>query len=286
MFIAMTDSLIKKIAVISMVRNDSFFTPKWIDYYGSQFGFENLYLILDGDDQPLPSKHEQINIIREAHKRMGRAQGDRYRARLVSGIARNLFKEYNVVIAHDIDEFLVVDPARKQSLEQYLQNDFNRSSLSALGLDVGQHLDYESAIDASIPFLQQRKYAHVSARYTKAVVATKPVRWGSGFHRVKGKNFKIDPNLYLFHFGMVDYEHCKQKIVDQELKKSGWKGHFNRRYRLFDIIQKKNPMPGDDFFITARKRQTLFRPLFALNKPGMLKEKPVVEIPERFRHII
>ncbi len=284
--IDMTKSPEKKIAAISMVRNDSFFTPKWIDYYGSQFGFKNLYLVLDGHDQPLPSKHEQINIIHKAHEPMGRAKGDRYRARLISGIAKDLFNEYSVVIAHDIDEFLVIDPAHEQSLAQYLQNDFNRSSLSALGLDVGQHLERESQIDASLPFLKQRKYAHVSARYTKAVVATKPVRWGSGFHRVKGKNFHIDPNLYLFHFGMVDYEMCKQKISDQELNKSGWSGHFNRRYQLFDLILKKKPISGNDFFGTARKRQTLFRPLFAINKPGMLKEKPVVEIPERFRDII
>ena len=41
----------KSIAVVSMVRNDSFFADKWITYNGSQFGYDNLYLFVDGMDQ-------------------------------------------------------------------------------------------------------------------------------------------------------------------------------------------------------------------------------------------
>lgn len=276
----------KKIAVISMVRNDDFFTPKWIDYYSGQFGARNLYLVLDGMDQPLPGNHDRINIIREVHKPMARLKGDMYRARLVSDIAKRLFDTYDIVIACDIDEFLVCDPASGKTLAAYLSQPFKRSSLSALGLDVGQHLDHEEEIDFSKPFLQQRRYAHVSARYTKANVALHPVQWGSGYHRVKGKNFFIDPNLFLFHFGMVDYSYCKNKISDKELNQRGWTQHFNRRFSLFKIIKEKQAIHGDLFFGKARKRQTLFRPFFSLNKPGMLREKPVIEIPERFKNIV
>jgi hypothetical protein len=282
----MTTGTTKKIAAISMVRNDNFFVHKWIDYYGVIFGLKNLYLVIDGYDQPLPEKHELINIIQTEHTPMKRSKGDRYRARLVSDIAKKLFDNYDIVIAHDIDEYLVVDPDCGQSLSEYLQKPFTTSSVSALGLDVGQHPDKETAIDPSLPFLQQRSFAHVSARYTKAIVATRPITWGSGYHRVKGKNFSIDPNLFLFHFGMVDLEMCKQKIEQSELKKSGWSGHFNRRFQLFNLIAKQQAIPGDDFFASARKRQNRCRPIFALNKPGMLKEKPVIKIPERFKNVI
>jgi hypothetical protein len=282
----MTTGTTKKIAAISMVRNDNFFVHKWIDYYGVILGLKNLYLVIDGYDQPLPEKHELINIIQTEHTPMKRSKGDRYRARLVSDIAKKLFDNYDIVIAHDIDEYLVVDPDCGQSLSEYLQKPFTTSSVSALGLDVGQHPDKETAIDPSLPFLQQRSFAHVSARYTKAIVATCPITWGSGYHRVKGKNFSIDPNLFLFHFGMVDLEMCKQKIEQSELKKSGWSGHFNRRFQLFNLIAKQKAIPGDDFFATARKRQSLYRPIFAINKPGMLKEKPVIKIPKRFKNII
>jgi len=276
----------KKIGIVSMVRNDRFFIPKWIDYYGRQLGYENLYLILDGHDQAFPEGHDSINVIRIPRKKLNRDRGDRNRIDVISCFVKALFFRYDLIIAHDIDEILIADPAQNLTLADYLQRQVRSASLSALGLDVGQHLDLEQPIDPARPFLEQRSFAHVSARYTKAVVATRPLTWGAGFHRVRFKNFHIDPNLFLFHFGMVDYGISKAKMEDESLLHSGWQGHLDRRFELFDLITKKKPVDGDAFFKQARRRQSLFRPLFALNKPGMLIEKPVIRIPERFRSIV
>ncbi len=269
-----------------MVRNDQFFIPRWIEYYGKELGHENLFLLVDGHDQPLPENHAAINVIRLPREKQSRSRGDRNRIDLISNFSRALFLRYDLIIAHDIDEILVPDPARGMSLAGYLQRSVRYASLSALGLDVGQHLGLEEPIDPSRPFLDQRSYAHVSARYTKAVVAFRPLRWGSGFHRVRYRNFHIDPNLFLFHFGMVDYDISKKKMEDPSLLNAGWGGHLDRRYELFDLITKKSAIDGDAFFAQARRRENLFRPLFALNKPGMLPEKPVIRIPERFRGIV
>lgn len=269
-----------------MVRNDRFFIPKWMEYYGAQLGLENLYLILDGHDQAFPEGHETINAIRIPRQKLNRASGDKNRIKVISNFVKALFPRYDLIIAHDIDEILVVDPDQHLTLADYLQRRIRSASLSALGLDVGQHLDLEQPIDPARPFLEQRSFAHVSARYTKAVVATRPLTWGSGFHRVRFRNFHIDPNLFLFHFGMVDYAISKGRMEDESLLHAGWQGHLDRRFELFDLITKKTPVDGDGFFKQARRRQSLFRPLFALNKPGMLSEKPVIRIPERFRHIV
>lgn len=276
----------KKIGAVSMVRNDQFFIPKWIDYYGKELGHENLFLFIDGHDQPLPEDHAAINVIRLPRQRLNRSRGDRNRIDLISNFTKSLFLRYDIVIAHDIDEALVADPARGLSLSDYLQKPVKSASLSALGLDVGQHLEIEKPIDHSRPFLEQRSFAHVSARYTKAIVAFRPLRWGAGFHRVRYRNFHIDPNLFLFHFGMVDFDISRRKMEDQSLLDAGWRGHLDRRYELFDLITKKSPVDGDAFFEQARRRESIFRPLFALNKPGMLTEKPVIRIPERFRSIV
>jgi hypothetical protein len=253
----------KKIAIISMVRNDEFFISKWINYYGAQFGNENLFLILDGLDQPLPEAHEKINVLKLPHRTFGRARGDRNRSEIVSFLGRALFCRYDIIIAHDIDEYLVVDPFQNQSLAGYLQRPVASASLSALGLDVGQHRGSEMPIDPTRPFLEQRSFAHVSARYTKPVVATAPLTWGSGFHRVRGRNFRIDPNLFLFHFGMVDYNRSAAKMEDQSLKNAGWSAHLGRRYYLFDLIEKKQAIEGDDFFKKARLRDS-FPSVFCL----------------------
>jgi len=55
----------KPIAVISMVRNDSFFTEKWISYYGKHLGFEHLYLFLDGMDQKVPRTLHRIKEFKK-----------------------------------------------------------------------------------------------------------------------------------------------------------------------------------------------------------------------------
>ena len=282
----MVGSGLPKIAVISMVRNGSFFAVKWIKYYGRQLEPGNLFLIIDGHDQSLPEGHEHINLIRLPRREQSRSGGDRSRARLISNLARSLFNRYDIVIAHDIDEFLLIDPAIERTFPEYFNRPIRTSSLSALGLDVGQHLKEEKPLDLSRPFLEQRRYAHVSARYTKAVVATRPITWGSGFHRVKGRNFHIDPYLYLFHFGMADYHTSLEKLNDESLLKVGWQGHLDRRFELFNLIREADAINGDDFFAKARRRQSLYRPLYALNKPGMLREKPIVIIPERFRGVI
>lgn len=275
-----------RVAAVSMMRNDSFFVSKWIEYYSQQLGAKNLFLILDGHDQEIPANAKDINVIRLPHRKLNRARGDRNRARLVSFFAKSLFCRYQVVVAHDIDEILVVDPNQGMGLVDYLLRPTRFASRSGLGLDVGQHIDIEDEIDSAKPFLDQRSFAHVSARYTKPVVAYKPLRWGSGFHRVKGKNFRIDKNLFLFHFGMLDFKKSKAKIGDQSLHKAGWQGHLDRRLFLFELIRNGKALDGDSFFPKARFRQSLFRPVYAINKPGVLRERPIVKIPERFKGVV
>ena len=281
----MKDNINKNIAVLSMARNDNFFISKWVDYYGQIFGFNNLFLILDGFDQPSPEKAEKINFIKIPHIKYGRSTGDRNRALIISKFAKTLFHRYDIVIACDIDELLVVDPNVNLTLFEYLQKPIYSSSLSALGLDVGQNRNNEKSINPKKCFLEQRNFAHVSARYTKPIIATRPLTWGSGLHRIKGKNFKIDPNLFLFHLGMVDYEIAQKKIGDKALLKDGWKRHFDRRYKLFMLIENSSPIDGDSFFDKARKKQSCFRPFYAINKPGNLKGNPIIKIPSRFKSI-
>ena len=276
----------KPIAAISMVRNDTFFADKWISYYGAQLGYENLYLFVDGMEQTLPKEAKKINCFQIPHTPYPRAQGDKKRAKKISDFAQSLYPQYRAVLAMDIDEFLVVDPKTKLSLKAYLQQNFTTSSRSALGLDVGQHPQLEQAIELQKPFLSQRSFAQVSDRYTKPVVSLKPLRWGSGFHRIKGKNFTLDPNLYLFHFGLVDLKHIQQKTEESELLTSGWKGHFDRRLKLYHALEHQPVQEADSFFEKARNYFTKKRKWYAWNKPAPLKDPSVIKIPKRFQTLV
>ena len=262
------------------------FLRKWVAYYGAALGPENLYLILDGDDQPRPEA-PGVNLLVHQHVALDRVAGDKHRAGRLSDLAARLFQGgYDMVIATDIDEYLIADPATGMGLAAYLSSRPARGGVSALGLDVVQHVRRESTLDPARPWLAQRRFAQVSARYTKASIAFRPLRWGSGMHRIKGRDFHIDPNLYLIHTGMIDRRASGQIGADGGRRAAGWDKHHARREALFDIIATARPEPADRFFARARRRMTWRRPLYALNKPGSLPPPAVIELPERFRSLL
>ncbi|MBO4700480.1 MAG: glycosyltransferase family 2 protein [Alphaproteobacteria bacterium] len=270
----------KKIAAITMARNDEFFLSRWVKYYGHELGQKNLYIILDGTDQTPPKNAKGANIIKMPHTDMNRAAGDKYRIGQVSDLAAKLFKKYDIVIGCDCDEFLIVDPKTKKSLSQYLAESKYRTTVSGLGLDIGQDINHEKKLDQKKPMLAQRGRALLSTRYTKPVVLFRPARWGSGFHSVHGANFHIDKNLYLLHFGAVDMEMLLTKAIKRG---PDWVNHLRRRGNGTINLVTKKCAHGEIYIKIARGIQRIFRPIYALDKPGMLGIKWVVKIPSRFK---
>jgi hypothetical protein len=270
----------KRIAVLTSVRNDTMFLDRWIAHYGAAFGVQSLFVFVDGLDQPRPKA--DVNVIQMPFVQRSRTAGDKSRARKASALAKILFESFDLVIATDVDEFLVVDPATNQSLADYLSAMPDRSCTSALGLDVAQHLTLEAPITDG-PFLDQRGFAKISDRYTKALILSKPLSWGSGQHRVKSRNFTIDPNLYLFHFGSVDADVATARANDGDRIAEGWTNHQARRTALFDEITTAKPIDGDQRFASARREMNRRRPIYAWNKPGKLSQDAVIRIPDRFR---
>jgi len=276
----------KKIAAVTMARNDDFFLTRWIAYYGRELGEKNLYIYLDGVDQPIPANAGEANVIHCERVAEHVVKAEKRRLGFLSDMAAELLKTYDLVIGVDADEFLVVDPHCKLSLAQYLSATKINPCVSGLGFDIGQHLDLEPTLDYSRLFLEQRAYALLSSRYTKPSVISKPVRWGSGFHRVKGHNFRIDPNLYLFHFGSVDMEMIRMRFQDKDRMATGREKHIQKRAKTMHIISAKKALTNEKWLTFARWFQTIVRPVFAWNKPSMAFFDLVVKVPERFKGII
>lgn len=271
---------LKRIAAITMARNDEFFLGRWIKYYGEQIGLENLYIYLDGTDQVIPENAGVAHIKKLPHRDMPRAAGDKYRIGLMNDLARELLKKYDIVIGCDCDEFLIVDPKTNKSLAEYLSEIKIKNTVSGLGLDVGQNMNSEPALDANLPILTNREYALLSTRYTKPVVKTVPLDWGSGFHSISGHNFHIDKNLYLLHFGAVD---MKMLMCKAAARGADWLAHLRRRGN--GTINAVTTLPAHDekWLSRARTLQRFARPIYALDKPGMFGIKRVVKIPARFK---
>lgn len=266
-----------------MARNDAFFLKHWIEYYGSQLGKENLYIFLDGTDQPIPENAGTATVTHCERIPGQVVSAEKRRLTHLSNAAAELLKKYDLVIGTDADEFLIVDPKCNETLLSYLSKLSIRISVSGLGLDVGQKMEIEQVIDESLPFLSQRRYAVLSPRYTKPVVLAKPLQWGSGFHRLKGHNYTIDKNLFLFHFGAFDMKMVQDRFLDKDRMSAGWERHMKKRAKTITIITEKKALNGELILGPARFFQTIFRPVFAWNKPTLFGLNPVVEIPKRFR---
>ncbi len=271
---------IKRIAAITMARNDDFFLQRWIKYYGEEIGYENLYIYLDGEDQKIPVNAGKSHVKKLPHIEMSRAAGDKYRINQLSALAKELLKTYDIVIGCDCDEFLVVDPITNKSLAKYLSNLKIKTTVSGLGLDVGQNLNNEKKLNRKLPLLGQREYALLSTRYTKPVVINKPVQWGSGFHSIHKHNFHIDKNLYLLHFGAIDL----QMLLDKAAARGpDWLNHLRRRGNGTINAVSTLPVRGERWLKIARIIQTYARPIYALDKPGMFGLKRVIKIPPRLK---
>lgn len=273
----------KRIAAVTMVRNDRFFLHKWVDYYGEEFGEENLFIIFDGKDQIVPDFCRNANC--RVVEKIGATvrSSDKGRIRYVSHFASELFeKGYELVVGGDADEYLVVDPKLGMPLGEYLSKSEIKSSLSGLGLDFGQRLGEEEGLTLSRPFLSQRRYAQIGTRYTKASVIARPVEWGSGFHRVEGHNFQIGKDLYMMHFGYSDLAMIEARLSDADRLRQGWEKHMNKRKRTIRLVNSLVPRDFDKTVKIARKIESVVRPPYAWNKPGLLGLKWVVKIPERF----
>ncbi len=274
----------KRIAAITTVRNDEFFLRKWVKYYGGQLGEENLYVFLDGKDQEIPSWCPNVNV-EAIDKLPGKiVEMEKIRAAFMSSQAARLLETYDMVIGVDGDEFLIVDPALGMTLPEYLSTLPDYPCYSGLGVDVGQNTNCEGVIKEDELLLNQREYALLDTRYTKASILAKPIDWGSGFHRVREYNYHIIKDLYLFHFGSFDLKKIEDRFKDKE--RTTAQRHVAKRARTITIVSNAKIRSWDKWIPLARKIQTWFRPPYAWNKPGMLKMNIVVKIPERFRDLV
>ncbi len=281
-----TPPSVKRIAAVTMVRNDDFFLHKWVTYYGRQLGKENLYIYFDGTDQQVPPFCQGTNT--HLHEKIGDhvTKAEKGRLRFLSLQAATLLQTYDLVIGTDADEYIVVDPAVGSSLAEYLSRQDISISMSALGLDFGQKLPEEQELHTDKPFLSQRRFAQIGTRYTKPCIVARPCIWGAGFHRVKGHNFHIATGLYLMHFGYSDLNVIKARTNDGDRASQGWGKHIAKRSRTIRFVNTLPARNFDKWTRLARIIQTWCRPPYAWNKPAMFELRIVVQIPQRFRDIL
>jgi hypothetical protein len=196
----------RPVAAITMVFNELALLPIWLNYYGSQLGNENLFVIDDGSNDASIPKNKLINLI-------SRKRGywdDRERANTLSYFHEELLKYYDVVLYADADEFFVPDPNLGISLREYLISS-SKPWINAIGLNVIHNRSREGPLDLTKPLFNQRAYVQFDQLYCKPTIARVPMRWKPGLH------FSTRPpcyatDLFLFHLRAMDYDVSRARI--------------------------------------------------------------------------
>ena len=191
------------IAFATMVRNEHYFLPKWIQYYSRHVGKDNLYILLDGADQTVPPEADGCQVLALPRRPYG-GGWDRNRWDTLEYFAGLLLSRFDVVVLGDVDEFIVCDPSSGESLLGALGRARQSKVISPFAIEVIHRIDLEPPLDPDQPILHQRKYVRINASYCKPCIISESVHWSVGGHYSNFAELHLDTNLYLFHLRFLD----------------------------------------------------------------------------------
>lgn len=140
----------------------------WLKYYGAQFGRENLFVVLDGDEwEPnVDLTAVTVTMVKDAPRQ--RVRNDRFMAKTVSGRAHELVNDYHYIVRSDIDEFVCIDPNSGLNWETAMEEIDYWGYTYSMGMDVVHNRALETdPLDLNQPILSQRQFAVVDHNYSK-----------------------------------------------------------------------------------------------------------------------
>lgn len=213
-------------AIFTLVHNEAYFLPLWIQYYTQTFPEASVYVLdhnsSDGSTDDLPP---QVTVKKLRHPFF---QDHRWMNETVNAFQAELLKSYEVVIFAEVDEFLVgptpdlagyIDAAL--SAKQYVQ---------CTGVEVVE--DTESQTHKMV----------FDARYDKVLVSKVPCGWGLGFHSANLITEDPDPAFLLVHLHRAHRDaYLKRKLGfiqkkhEYALENEGF-GYQNKYVTLQEIL--------------------------------------------------
>ena len=187
------------IAAVTIVYNEKVNLPIWVNYYGSQFGLENLFVLDQSSDDGSTHDLGKVNVIR-----VPRSEFDEdAKTNLMASFHKGLTSCYDTVVITDCDEILAPDPDKYESLADYIKK-YEGDCVNAVGVDILHLLTEEPPLDFSKPILSQRTAGRFHSPECKQLISKTPTEWLPGLHASNKKPF-FDPDLVLFHLKVMDY---------------------------------------------------------------------------------
>ena len=187
----------KTLACVTMVYNERDMLPLWLRHYGRQAGSAACYVIDHGSDD---GSTEELGTT--TRQRLARTPLDEpWRAAYVGLVCAELLRQYDYVAYVDADEMLVADPARWDSLLDFV-NDTPAPVTTAFGMNLLHLIGDEAEWNPARPILAQRRWAFPLAAMCKPALIGEPVAWSPGFHSADAPI--VFGGLFLFHLAYFD----------------------------------------------------------------------------------
>jgi len=286
-------------AAVTMVRDDAFFLKAWLNHYGGTFGRQNCYVINHGYGEEVAALAEGCNIIGipgDPHKNF-----DVKRWGLLNNLVGGLRKYYRHVVVGDVDELVVVDPARGLNLLEFLEQSPDKRILTPLGLEVIHRIDIEPEAITG-PILGPRRHVRPAPHYSKPCVVSAAAKIARGGHFTQYPKLHAPDDLYLFHLKFCDFAQYtgamdRRNAVTQEMGDDikgtavgrHWFGAERGEDRaLFDAFAERELVEGFDLGFIRKRMHRSFKPrgqtgFFEFNRPTYDTQ---YQLPERFNGLI
>lgn len=286
-------------AAVTMVRDDAFFLKAWLNHYGGTFGRQNCYVINHGYGEEVAELAQGCNIIGipgDPHKNF-----DVKRWGLLNNLVGGLRKYYRHVVVGDVDELVVVDPARGLNLLEFLEQAPDKRILTPLGLEVIHRIDIEPEAITG-PILGPRRHVRPAPHYSKPCVVSAAAKIARGGHFTQYPKLHAPDDLYLFHLKFCDFAQYtgamdRRNAVTQEMGDDikgtavgrHWFGAERGEDRaLFEAFAERELVEGFDLGFIRKRMHRSFKPrgqtgFFEFNRPAYDTQ---YQLPERFSGVI
>lgn len=283
---------------MTMVGGDHFFLDRWVRYYGSQLGRENLYVLSHGGDPAHKTIAAGCNVIYLPFDETRNCFNQR-RWQMLSRLTTGFTNFYNWVLVSDVDEIVCVDPAVSGSLRDYVAALTVRGGpkvITPFAIEMVHNPNLEpEPITDDRNVLDVRRIFRLNANYAKPCLTSTKIDIVPGGHFANHPVLHLDPHLYLFHLRFIDHDMTENRLatrraqreiqsgalVEVERQKTGW----DTAWDTYKALSKEKPRAETvDFPAFRQEMIDGWRPkkevYFA---PGGARPKGVYRLPDRFR---
>lgn len=208
----------KKLAIITMVRNEPYFLQRWVEYYSRIpdvaihiLDHESDFLNL-GSQEILKDRTAKVFLICTPHPECERAM---WMLRTVQDYMRKLFEEgYERVIYAEVDEFLIPDPEKYKNLAEFLEKR-DDEYIAAQGWNVIYRPGDSPLPEMGLMLKGWARRWKRESIYDICVGGATVPNWKVGRHGMEDRPNGPDVGLRLVHMHYADIELGWKRLQDR-----------------------------------------------------------------------